>query len=199
MTKQSYEEGRKSYTDRCQHLKSNIINDIKNALDNSNIDVKTYCKSRLESCFEDMFLYSLNFISNVYGINTDWIEISENVVLELTFSGDGKNFYDRINDHYSEYMIDQDKDKFLNSINSIINSESKYIFNHALSSQLKDSALECEIIGDNACGECADHLGGGRINPKLLTDLPPYHPNCECYIKYYFNVDDSEEVSTDNI
>jgi hypothetical protein len=36
-----------------------------------------------------MLLQSLNFISDVYGLSTNGIEISENAVLELTFSGDG--------------------------------------------------------------------------------------------------------------
>ena len=138
-------------------------------------------------------VHSLNFITDVYNIDTDWIEISENVILELTFSKDGKNFKNRIYEHYSDYLNNHDKDIFLNAINKILNTESRYIFNHALAQEVGSQAIECEIIGDNACGDCLDHLGGGRINPTLLTDIPPYHPNCECNIVYYLPVSNSEE------
>ena len=199
MAKQSYEQGRKKYNNFCQQLRHNVIKDIKKVLtttDNDN-DKKAYFKQRLETAFEDVLLQALNFISDVYGLDTNWIEISENVVLELTFSGDGENFYDRIDRHYSDYLKNNDQIMFLNAIDKIITTESRYIFNHALSSDLKNGALFCEIIGDNACGNCLDHLGGGKINPKLLNDLPPYHPNCECAIKYYFDIneDDMEEDS----
>lgn len=62
----------------------------------------------METAFEDVLLQALNFISDVYGLDTNWIEISENVVLELTFSGDGENFYDRIDRHYSDYLKNND-------------------------------------------------------------------------------------------
>lgn len=195
-----YEKGRKQYNDFCQELRYQVIRDIKKVLDsNEDVDVKAYCKWRLEDAFEDMLLQSLNFVSGVYGLNTNGIEISENAVLELTFSGDGQTFYDRIDRHYLEYLSDNNKTKFLNAIDKIVNTESRFIFNHAFSSNLKEQAISCEIIGDNACGHCLDHLGGGRINPKLLTDLPPYHPNCECVIKYYLDINEDDMEEDDNV
>jgi len=166
---------------------------IQKNFDNKDIDFESYCINQVEETFESMFLHSLNFITDVYKIDTDWVEISENAILELTFSKDGKNFKNRVYEHYSDYLNNHDKNIFLNAIDKILNTESRYIFNHALAQEVGPQAIECEIIGDNACGECLDHLGGGRINPALLTDIPPYHPNCECNIVYYLPVSNSEE------
>jgi hypothetical protein len=132
-----------------------------------------------------MLLNALNFVTETYNINTDLIEISEEAILNLTFSGDGKNFKERIHEHYSEYLNNNNQDMFLNALNKILKTESRYIFNRTLSQEVAPQAIEYEIIGDNACGECSDHLGGGRISLSLLTDIPPYHPNCECNIVYY--------------
>lgn len=193
MTKQDYLNGKQKYNDFCGKVISQTLTKIQKNFDNEDIDFESYCINQVEETFESMLLHSLNFITDVYKIDTDWIEISENVVLELTFSKDGKNFKNRIYEHYSDYLNNHDENMFLNAINKILNTESRYIFNHALAQEVGPQAIKCEIIGDNACDECLDHLGGGRINPALLTDIPPYHPNCECNIVYYLPVSNSEE------
>lgn len=193
MTKQDYLNGKQKYNDFCKTIISQTLTKIQKNFDNEDIDFESYCIYQVEETFESMLLHSLNFITDVYKIDTDWIEISENVVLELTFSKDGKNFKNRIYEHYSDYLNNHDKNMFLNAINKILNTESRYIFNHTLAQEVGPQAIECEIIGDNACGNCLDHLGGGRINPTLLTDIPPYHPNCECNIVYYLPISNSEE------
>jgi len=69
---------------------------IQKNFDNENIDFESYCINEIEEVFENMLLHSLNFITDIYKIDTDWIEISENVILELTFTKDGKNFKNRV-------------------------------------------------------------------------------------------------------
>jgi hypothetical protein len=69
---------------------------IQKNFDNENIDFESYCINQIEEVFENMLLHSLNFITDIYKIDTDWIEISENVILELTFTKDGKNFKNRV-------------------------------------------------------------------------------------------------------
>jgi len=69
---------------------------IQKNFDNENIDFESYCVNQIEEVFENMLLHSLNFITDIYKIDTDWIEISENVILELTFTKDGKNFKNRV-------------------------------------------------------------------------------------------------------
>ena len=193
MTKQDYLNGKQKYNDFCEKVISQTLTKIQKNFDNEDIDFESYCINQVEETFESMLLHSLNFITDVYKIDTDWIEISENVVLELTFSKDGKNFKNRIYEHYSDYLNNHDENMFLNAIKKILNTESRYIFNHVLALEVGSQAIECEIIGNNACGDCLDHLGGVRINPSLLTDIPPYHPNCECNIVYYLPVSNSEE------
>ena len=194
MTKQDYINGKQKYNDFCQKIISQTLIKIQKNFDNENIDFESYCINQIEEVFENMLLHSLNFITDIYKIDTDWIEISENVILELTFTKDGKNFKNRIYQYYSNYLNNHDENIFLNAINKILNTESRYIFNHALAKEVGPQAIECEIIGNNACGNCSDHLGGGRINPTLLTDIPPYHPYCECNIVYYLPVSNSEET-----
>ena len=194
MTKQDYINGKQKYNDFCQKIISQTLIKIQKNFDNENIDFESYCINQIEEVFENMLLHSLNFITDIYKIDTDWIEISENVILELTFTKDGKNFKNRIYQYYSNYLNNHDENIFLNAINKILNTESRYIFNHALAKEVGPQAIECEIIGNNACGNCSDHLGGGRINPTLLTDIPPYHPNCECNIVYYLPISNSEET-----
>ena len=96
-----------------------------------------------------------------------------------------RTFKERISEHYTEYLNNQNQNMFLNAVNKILKTESRFIFNRTLSQEVTPYAVEYEIIGDNGCGECADHLGGGRVSLALLTDIPPYHPNCECNIIYY--------------
>ena len=183
MNKQTYLSGKKKYDDFCQDLISKTLTEIQKQFDND--DLESYCIDTIEEKFEDMLLHVLNFISEIYGINTDLVEISEEAILGLTFSGDGKTFKERISEHYTEYLKNQNQDMFLNAVNKILKTESRFIFNHTLSQEVTPHAVEYEIIGDNGCEECADHLGGGRVSLALLTDIPPYHPNCECNIVYY--------------
>ena len=127
MTKQDYLNGKQKYNDFCGKVISQTLTKIQKNFDNEDIDFESYCINQVEETFESMLLHSLNFITDVYKIDTDWIEISENVVLELTFSKDGKNFKNRIYEHYSDYLNNHDENMFLNAINKILNTESLYI------------------------------------------------------------------------
>ena len=90
MNKQAYLNGKKKYDDFCQDLILKTLTEIQKHFDNDVLE--SYCIDAIEEKFEDMLLYTLNFISEIYGINTDLVEISEEAILGLTFSGDGKNF-----------------------------------------------------------------------------------------------------------
>lgn len=187
--KQDFLKNKIEYNNYCQERILDTLTSINNYSDNY---LQSYAIEEVEKALEDMLMQALKFMRNVYGLDTDWTQISEDVIISLTFSNDGKNFKDRIHEHYKEYLQHKNQDTFKYDIQRILNTQSQSIFNHSLSQKIKSQAIECEIVGDNACSNCLDHLGGGRLDPKKLIDIPPYHPNCECSIVYYLEVPDLE-------
>ena len=195
MTKDKFLKEKKKYDQFCQKITNSLLKSTKQFLDIQNDNIVQLINDQFELSFEDMLLETLNFVTKVYDVNTDWIEISEDIILQLTYSQDGITFKDRVQKHYQNYLKNNNKTIFLNSLQKIINTESKHIFNHEVNNLLTD-ATTCELVGGDACDDCLDHLGGGKVDIKKLYDLPPYHSNCNCVIVYYRQedlVDDSWE------
>ena len=181
--------------DQYDSTKAEIIDTAQKHIEDADQEEMTenFCLTEVESALEDCLLNVLNFISDAYDVDTDWIEISEQTILKLTYSKDGKTFKDRIKEYYFDYKnLHHDRDHFNNQIEKILETESNYIFNHEVEKEVKSLAVEAEIIchGDD---ECADYADRGRVPIDSLNDIPPFHPCCECYVIYY--IQNSEDGS----
>ena len=71
-----------------------------------------------------------------------------------------------------------------------MDSETLYASNHVIHGKLKRRATHAEVINPNeVCWEheeCEYWLSKGKIPIEELKELPPYHPDCECEVIYYF-------------
>ena len=148
-------------------------------------------------------------IYNIQDSNIENIDISK-----LTYSQDGKALKDRLDQHYSAAKekqsqfaivikeVEPKKDDPVSNLNAamfyynermfvILNTENTYISNYLLHSKLKKYASQAEVYGVGECMEkdgspCEEWIKMGKMPIEDLVELPPYHPNCECEVIYYF-------------
>jgi hypothetical protein len=105
----------------------------------------------------------------------------------LVYHEDGKTLEERVIS-YNKYR--QDKMYYLFVITRILITENNTVLNHLMYYILKDKAKYIEIANDAepACEVCGDEIPLGvkiPIKDFDLSRLPPYHPDCECYIIYF--------------
>ena len=151
-------------------------------------------------------------VKEIYNIQDSKIENID--INKLTYSQDGKTLKDRLNQHYSAAKekqsqfaivikeVEPKKDDPVSNLNAamfyynermfvILNTENTYISNYLLHSKLKKYASHAEVYGVGECMEndgspCEEWIKMGKIPIEDLVELPPYHPNCECEVIYYF-------------
>ena len=131
-------------------------------------------------------------VEKIYDI-TFTEKIDDDTLRKLTYSSDGKTLNDRLNIHYDN-AINRDDSPIIylrNRIALIMDTETLYSSNHVIHGKLKRKAKYVEVININedCCEEhpeCEYWLKQGKIPIEELTELPPYHPDCECEVIYYF-------------
>ena len=165
-----------------------------------NKNLKTYSRTQF---IDGMYDLMLELLIEVYSITSktirelyDGLEVerlSDEEIMKLTYSDDGKELRDRIEEHYDNVMrrIDSErKDYFLHRMMLIVNTESLTVSNGILYKKLAKYAVYAEVTNsdDDICWqheECEYWLSKGKIPVDELTELPPYHPDCECMVVYY--------------
>lgn len=137
-------------------------------------------------------------VKEIYNITfTD--KIDDETLRSLTYSADGKTLNDRLSNHYDNAIDRGDPTTyFYNRIVVIMDTETLYSSNHVIHGKLKRQASYIEVI--NADGDCCwEHpecqywLQQGKIPIEELKEIPPYHPECECEVIYYFDENKSKE------
>lgn len=151
-------------------------------------------------------------VREIYNIQDNNIENIE--MDKLTYSQDGKTLKDRLEQHYSSAKerknrfaiqikeVEAKKDDPVSGLNAamfyynermfvILNTETSYISNYLLHKKLKEYASHAEIYGVGECmindgSPCEEWIKMGKMPIEDLVELPPYHPNCECEVIYYF-------------
>ena len=130
-------------------------------------------------------------VEKIYDI-TFTEKIDDDTLRKLTYSADGKTLNDRLSNHYDN-AIDRDDPTtyFYNRIVVIMDTETLYSSNHVIHGKSKRKAKYVEVININedCCEEhpeCEYWLKQGKIPIEELAELPPYHPDCECEVIYYF-------------
>ena len=131
-------------------------------------------------------------IEKIYDI-TFTEKIDDDTLKKLTYSSDGKTLNDRLNIHYDNAINRDDSPTIYlrNRITLIMDTETLYSSNHVIHGKLKRKAKYVEVININeeCCEEhpeCEYWISQGKIPIEELTELPPYHPDCECEVIYYF-------------
>ena len=131
-------------------------------------------------------------VEKIYDI-TFTEKIDDDTLRKLTYSSDGKTLNDRLNIHYDNAINRDDSPTIYlrNRIALIMDTETLYSSNHVIHGKLKRKAKYVEVININedCCEEhpeCEYWLKQGKIPIEELAELPPYHPDCECEVIYYF-------------
>lgn len=140
----------------------------------------------------ETYVITAKAVERIYNIIfTD--RIDDDTLKDLTYSADGKTLRDRLNNHYDNAIKRDDPTTyFYNRIVIIMDTETLYSSNHVIHGKLKRKATYAEVINinDDCCEqhpECEHWLKQGKITIEELKELPPYHPDCECEVIYYFD------------
>ena len=98
----------------------------------------------------------------------------------------GRTPEERLMEHIQYYQETKNLVRALERIELLFNNESFYLLNHVLYEDAKSWAVWGEVVTDEvACGRCYDAAPHGRVPiEELEGQLPPYHPDCRCYVIY---------------
>ena len=169
------------------------------------VEVRKIDKEKFLSEIKDIFF---SMLENVYTISIEWVEKEYNIKFneridyetleKLTYSDDGKTIDERLEDHYKNTVSRKRNyiDYFYNRIVTIFDNEALYASNHVIHGKLHRKATHVEVLNfnDDICWdheECEVWLKRGKIPIEELSEIPPYHPVCECYVIYY--IEEEEE------
>ena len=165
-----------------------------------NKHLKDYSRSKF---IDEMYQLMLELLSEVYSVTSSTIRelyegididrLTDEEIVGLTYNADGKELRDRIEEHYDNVMKRAENDRknyLLHRMMLIVNTESLTVSNGILHKKLAKHATYAEVTNSDSdiCWEhteCAYWLSKGKIPVDELTELPPFHPDCECMVVYY--------------
>ena len=184
---------------------SQMRKDIAKAKDKYLKDIWIYIRDNMEKVPKEDFLnhiqemilesleetYSITSAAarKLYNIKAERLKDGE--IEELIYSKDGKELYRRLEEHYDNAVErDNPSEYFRNRIILIVDTETLTVSNAVLHGKLNKKAKYVEVIGEADCWEengglCEYWISQGKIPINELTELPPYHPDCECMVIYY--------------
>ena len=192
-----YDEMRKEINESKDQYLETLFKNIRSYFENPE---DTRDKEEFIADLEDIIYDSL---TKTYAITAKAVEkiyditftekIDDDTLRKLTYSSDGKTLNDRLNIHYDNAINRDDSPTIYlrNRIALIMDTETLYSSNHVIHGKLKRKAKYVEVININedCCEEhpeCEYWLKRGKIPIEELAELPPYHPDCECEVIYYF-------------
>ena len=192
-----YDEMRKEINESKDQYLETLFKNIRSYFENPE---DTRDKEEFIADLEDIIYDSL---TKTYAITAKAVEkiyditftekIDDDTLRKLTYSADGKTLNDRLNIHYDNAINRNDSPTIYlrNRIALIMDTETLYSSNHVIHGKLKRKAKYVEVININeeCCEEhpeCEYWLKQGKIPIEELAELPPYHPDCECEVMYYF-------------
>ena len=94
-----------------------------------------------------------------------------------------------VKDHIKAFILFGDDNKLIRQISLILDTETVSIFNKGMYEELKDICDYAIVTGavEGGCPKCFH----GEV-PITELKLPPYHPGCECIVRYHEK--DTEEL-----
>ena len=183
---------------------SKMRKDIADAKDKHLKEIWIFIRDEMDNLPKDRFLdeveyrilksleetYSITSAAarELYGIKSERLQDGE--IEDLMYSADGKDLYDRLEEHYDKAIQREDvTEYFRNRVILIVDTETLTVSNAVLHSKVNRKAKFCEIFHpeDECCdGECEYWITKGKMPIEELSELPPFHPDCECEVIYYF-------------
>lgn len=139
----------------------------------------------------DTYSITIEEVKKIYNIKFTEV-VNRETIEELTYSKDGKSLSERLESHFNEAKNRENSAiYFFNRFALIMNTETLYASNHVIHGKLKKYATHIEVIGSPECQEmeegfCEYYISRGKMPIEELDELPPYHPDCECEVIYYF-------------
>ena len=184
---------------------SQMREDIAKVKDKYLKDIWIYIRDNMEEVPKEIFLihirekilesleetYSITSAAarKLYGIKAERLKDGE--IEELMYSKDGKELDERLEEHYDiAIKRDNPSEYFRNRIVLIVDTETLTVSNAVLHSKLNKKARFAEVVGGANCWEengglCEYWISRGKM-PIEELEIPPYHPDCECGVIYYF-------------
>jgi hypothetical protein len=150
---------------------------------NPSADKKETIVNIIYTTLEEVIALALKALRDCFGIETT----SQTVIDSLTYQGDNKTISDRVNIALAESQ----KVSFhylLFRMLLILSNEARTVYNELVYNTLSDSSLNIwfEIVqAEDCCTECEEEYAG-MVGPiEMLTERPPFHPDCQCQIVYF--------------
>ncbi len=144
------------------------------------------------SSLEETLSLSLKLVKKLYGVKNKKLNIKT-----LTWNQDGKTLEDRVKGYCESIYLEIDlnnepnekilKNLMTYNLTRLLDTETMVIYNNSIYQLLKDEEVYASIEGAGNCedGDCEAHISNKRVPIAELEALPPYHPDCECYVEYY--------------
>ena len=87
-----------------------------------------------------------------------------------------------VKDHTKAFILFGDDNKFIRQMSLVLDTETVSIFNKGMYEELKDICDYAIVTGavEGGCPKCFH----GEV-PIAELKLPPYHPRCECIVRYH--------------
>ena len=116
-------------------------------------------------------------VKNEYNIN-----ISKEIDWDKILYEKQDDFEKIVKDHTKAFILFEDDNKFIRQISLILDTETGSIFNKGMYEELKDICDYAIVTGavEGGCSKCFH----GEV-PIAELKLPPYHPGCECIVRYH--------------
>ena len=139
------------------------------------------------SFLETVYSTIINSLSEIYSQLADF-NIDD--ILDLTYQEDGKTIEDRVH----EYLLNHiDLISTLYKFDLLLDTESKNIKRAIIDNRVRPVAsiliIECD---EEDCHFGCDQYAGEYPADEPI-ELPPYHPNCDCFY-YFVETDDPDDI-----
>lgn len=136
---------------------------------------------------ERTYAITVKAVKDLYNIESnDKID-----VVDLMYSADGKNLYQRLQEHFDNACGRNDSAQYMfNRCILIVDTETACVSNGIIHNKINKHAKYVEILEGAECidrpaSECEYWIKKGKMPIEELEELPPYHPDCDCEIIYY--------------
>lgn len=129
----------------------------------------------------DCMAVILSYIRSEYHIETE--VLSEEELEQMFYSKDGKTMQERIKEYITTEQVE-----FTYCIYRFLRTEGVVTTNKILFTKLKEYFDYVMVENVYCCEFCMDEShklsGWTKIEEVRLNDLPPYHSDCRCTVKF---------------
>ena len=144
----------------------------------ADIDLETEQVLRIiYSALTESYNLMCKLVKDEYDIN-----ISKEIDWDKILYEKQDKFEKIVKDHTKAFILFGDDNKFVRQMSLVLDTETVNIFNKGMYEELKDICDYAIVTGavEGGCPKCFH----GEV-PITELKLPPYHPGCECIVRYH--------------